>query len=493
MIEQTCRATGNNKLNLKIDEARPDKGQRMIINNTEDRITSKDGAHNYVFHILAISLTVIFMLALLAIFLLETKQWYLSDFAMRSSGTWHSWVILFGGLFITLLVGSSLSLGLYRAIQAEKLSKQMSSKNLELRNEINERSKAQQELARQRQEYRIIFDSVPGIIAYIGSDGQIKRINRSGAAALGSTPKELVGKSLHEILAPDIAEKILGLVRDASQTDVPIFGRIGQYQLPTGRTIWFHTDIIPYADSTGQVTGAIGVVQDITERKKYEESLAMGYETLKKSLNDVINMMARIVETRDPYTAGHQQRVTDLALAIARELELGNDTVDLLRMASTIHDIGKMYVPSEILSKPGKLGMVEFELLKAHSQSGYDIVKSVDFPVPVADIILQHHERLDGSGYPRCLKDKEILLEAKILAVADTVEAMASHRPYRAALGIDKALEQISSSAGILYDKAVVDACLRLFIEKGFAFDCSDGIPSRQSEDGSSAIASVSL
>ncbi len=180
--------------------------------------------------------------------------------------------------------------------------------------------------------------------------------------------------------------------------------------------------------------------------------------------------MVKIVEMRDPYTAGHQQKVADLAVAIAREMNLEETRIDNLRTAAVIHDIGKMYIPSDILSKPGKLSDIEFSLIKTHPQYGHDIVKSMDFPGTVAQAVLQHHERLDGSGYPNQLKSEDTLLEAKILAVADVIEAMASNRPYRPALGIDKALEEISRNKVKLYDPDVVDTCLELFNRGKFEF-----------------------
>ncbi|MEI6186510.1 MAG: HD domain-containing phosphohydrolase, partial [Dehalococcoidia bacterium] len=207
------------------------------------------------------------------------------------------------------------------------------------------------------------------------------------------------------------------------------------------------------------------------ERKLAEEKLEKSYESLKKTLDDAINTMAKIVEIRDPYTSGHQQKVADLATAIAREMKLDDARIDHIRMAAVIHDIGKMYVPSDILSKPGRLSEIEFSLIKTHSQSGYDIVKSMDFPCAMAQAVLQHHERLDGSGYPNGLKGEDTLLEAKILTVADVVEAMASNRPYRPALGIDKALEEISKNKGRLYEADVVDTCVKLFKEKGYKFE----------------------
>jgi PAS domain S-box-containing protein/putative nucleotidyltransferase with HDIG domain len=211
--------------------------------------------------------------------------------------------------------------------------------------------------------------------------------------------------------------------------------------------------------------------EEITERKRAEEELQDSLEKLRKALGGTIQAIALTVERRDPYTAGHQRQVADLARAIATEMGLSKEQVDGIRMAGVIHDIGKTSVPSEILSKPGQLGDIEFSLIKTHPQVGYDILKTIDFPWPVAEIVLQHHERVDGSGYPQGLPGGEIMLEARILAVADVVAAMASHRPYRPPHGLDKALEEISQNKGVLYDPEVVDTCLKLFTEKGFKFE----------------------
>jgi putative nucleotidyltransferase with HDIG domain len=177
--------------------------------------------------------------------------------------------------------------------------------------------------------------------------------------------------------------------------------------------------------------------------------------------------MVSAVEARDPYTSGHQLRSADLARAIATEMGFSQDTIEAIRMAGSIHDIGKLSIPAEILSKPTKLTNIEFSLIKEHSRKGYELLKDVESPWSLAEIIYQHHERMDGSGYPRSLKGDDILMEARILAVSDVVEAMASHRPYRPALGIEAALEEIEKNRGTLYDTGAVDACLRLFREKG--------------------------
>jgi PAS domain S-box-containing protein/putative nucleotidyltransferase with HDIG domain len=207
------------------------------------------------------------------------------------------------------------------------------------------------------------------------------------------------------------------------------------------------------------------------ERKKIDEEVKLNFQRLKKTSTSIIFTMAKILELRDPYTAGHQQRVARLACAIAREMGLSEDQVDGIFMAALIHDIGKIYVPAEILNRPARLNDTEMDLVKTHPSIGYDIVKEIDFSQPVDRMIVQHHERIDGSGYPNGIGDSKIILEARILAVADVVEAMASHRPYRPALSIDEALGEIDRYRDRLYDTRVVDACLKIFRNNNFKFD----------------------
>jgi len=193
---------------------------------------------------------------------------------------------------------------------------------------------------------------------------------------------------------------------------------------------------------------------------------------LQRALEGTVHTLVAAIELKDPYTAGHQRRVTQLACAIAREMGLAEEQIEGIRMAGLVHDIGKMTIPAEILSNPGRLNDLQYGLIRAHPQVGHDILRqAIEFPWPLAGIVLQHHERMDGSGYPAGLSGEEIMLEARVLAVADVVEAMASHRPYRPARGVDMALEEISKNRGILYDPEVVDACLQLFTEKGFEFE----------------------
>src|SRR3990172_658170 len=201
------------------------------------------------------------------------------------------------------------------------------------------------------------------------------------------------------------------------------------------------------------------IYRDITKRKQAEEERQKALDRLRKTLGATVHALAVAAEIRDPYTAGHQQRVADLARAIANEMGLSPEQTDGLRMAGTIHDIGKMSVPAEILSMPRKLTDLEFSLIKTHSHSGYEILKDIEFPWPIARMVLEHHERVDGSGYPNKLTGDKLLLESRVIMVADAVEAMASHRPYRPGLGIDAALDEIAKNRGILYDAEIVDVC----------------------------------
>jgi putative nucleotidyltransferase with HDIG domain len=210
--------------------------------------------------------------------------------------------------------------------------------------------------------------------------------------------------------------------------------------------------------------------QDIARRESAEAEVQSTLDKLRSAMGGVVQAMALTVERRDPYTAGHQRRVSDLARGVAAEMALSAHQIDGIRMAGLIHDLGKICVPVEILSKPGQLSEIEHTLIKDHPQVGYEILKEIEFPWPVAQIVLQHHERIDGSGYPAGLCGEDILVEAKTLAVADVVEAMASHRPYRPTLGRGMALEEISQNRGVLYDPDVVDACMKLFQEKDFQF-----------------------
>lgn len=236
------------------------------------------------------------------------------------------------------------------------------------------------------------------------------------------------------------------------------------FETLTSIKFWDSNDITLLLTIGEMVVGALA-------RKRADEEKHVSADRLKKTLLQAIQAVAQIIETRDPYTAGHQRRVALLATAIAEELKLADDQVEGIRLAALIHDIGKIYAPAELLSRPGTLSDSEFNLIKEHPNVGFNIIKEVKFPWEIKEMILCHHERLDGSGYPKGLKGNEICVGCRILAVADVVEAMMSHRPYRPALGLDAALQEIEQNKGKLYDPKVVDVCVRLFREKNFKFD----------------------
>jgi len=227
----------------------------------------------------------------------------------------------------------------------------------------------------------------------------------------------------------------------------------------------------PIYDERDDTLSCVLVLKDISPQRKVEEILKQNSEKLRKAMECTIQAISLIVETRDHYTATHQRRVSHLACAIAEKMGFVEERLNGILVAGGFHDIGKIYSPKEILNKPGKLTDSEYAVIMNHSQVGYEILKTVEFPWPIAQRVLQHHERMDGSGYPNGLSGEDILLEARLLAVADVVEAMSADRPYRRALGIDVALEEIEKERGETFDPEVVDACLRLFREDGYKLD----------------------
>jgi HD-GYP domain-containing protein (c-di-GMP phosphodiesterase class II) len=212
----------------------------------------------------------------------------------------------------------------------------------------------------------------------------------------------------------------------------------------------------------------IGMFQDITATRRAEDKARDYAKRLEETLLGTLDIVSRMIELRDPYTAGHEHRVGELSAAIAAEMGLDAGVQQGLRIAGAVHDVGKIMVPSEILTKPGRISPLEYQLVQEHAQKGFEILRPVDFPWPVAEVARQHHERFDGSGYPRGLKGEAILMEARIVAVADVIESMAAHRPYRAGLGLERALTEIEKNSGRLYDPAVAASALRLFRERGY-------------------------
>jgi len=314
--------------------------------------------------------------------------------------------------------------------------------------------------------FKKLFYNSPNAI-FVIQDGKFKLVNPQFVKESGFSEEELLNRDSLKSVHPEDKEMVREIIVKNLKG-----GLSSPFEFrgirKDGEVIWA-LQVVTSITYQGK-RAILGNFKEITDIKQVEKELQQSYERLQKTMEGTINTIAKIVEIRDPYTAGHQLNVSKLTTAIAQEMKLPPDKIEGIRIASLVHDIGKISIPAEILSKPTKLSEIEYNLIKDHPQIGYDILKSIEFPWPVAQIVLQHHERLNGLGYPQGLKGEEILLEAKIICVADVVEAMSSHRPYRPALGIDKALEEISQNRGILYDPEVVNACLKLFKEKGFKF-----------------------
>jgi PAS domain S-box-containing protein len=313
----------------------------------------------------------------------------------------------------------------------------------------------------QLREQALIFENIHDGIIMTDLDGNIMSWNPAAERMFGYYQGEVFQKTIG-MLTTNVMQ---GTLQDDRWTGEIVFTR------KDGSEGICETTVIPLRDTGDNIIAMFGVCRDITERKQSEGRLQQSYERLQETLIATVNILASTIEMRDPYTAGHQRRVTTLACAIAEEMGLTDDQFDGLRMAGLIHDLGKINVPSEILSKPGQINEIEINIIRYHPQICHDILKTIELPWPVAKIVLHHHERIDGSGYPQGLKGDEIMLESRILAVADVVEAMASHRPYRPARGIKLALEEITKNRGILYDPTVVDICVSLFNEEDFSFE----------------------
>jgi PAS domain S-box-containing protein/putative nucleotidyltransferase with HDIG domain len=338
--------------------------------------------------------------------------------------------------------------------------------------DITERKEAEEALRKSEQQLRFITDHVTDVVWSMDLAGDFTFITPSAERMIGYTAEEMLSLNLKHIITPesykltiDSLGKSLNMVKRE-----PVILEMEQI-CKDGSRKWCEVTAVLSVDQDNHPNGIIGVTRDVTTRKQAEEALQRSYHKLRETLITTVNALASTVEMRDPYTAGHQRRVTILACAIAEQMGLTEERFDGLRLAGLIHDIGKITVPIEILNKPGRISETEFNIIKTHPQAGYNLLKEIEFPWPVAQIVLQHHERLDGSGYPQGLKNGGIMQEAKILAVADVVEAMASHRPYRPSLGIDAALGELTKNRGILYDPEVVDVCQRLFVEQGFKLE----------------------
>ncbi len=334
--------------------------------------------------------------------------------------------------------------------------------------DITERKKAEEALRKSEEKYRGILENMDDAYYEVDLNGDLVFFNEALISKTGYSRGELMGMNYRQYVSPETRKAVSKVFSEIYKTGQPV--RLFDYEVITndGHIRNYESWDNLLFDNNGQAVGFRGMARDITSRKEVEKQLQKTLHSLRNAIGTTIQVMVSAVEIRDPYTAGHQMRSSKIARAIAQEMGLSQEKIDGIRMAGSIHDIGKLSIPAEILSKPTKLSITEFSLIKEHSLKGYEMLKDVESPWPLAEIVYQHHERMDGSGYPRNLKGDEILMEARILAVSDVVESMASHRPYRPALGIDKALEEVEKNRGIFYDVAVADACLRLFREKGY-------------------------
>lgn len=324
----------------------------------------------------------------------------------------------------------------------------------------------EQNLKNQEQFLKLILNHNPNPIYVKDERGNFILVNDSHANLYNLSPEEIIGKNESTLLnGLGFNETELQTINSEDKhilhRNFPIINSTQRLTHKNKEEKFFQLTKMPIT-LPNQQRGILGVAVDITRRKMAEDKLKKSIKKLQSLLRETVNGLVTAMEMRDPYTAGHQRRVAILATEIAKEMKLDEFMIDGIQLSALIHDIGKMSVPAEILSKPGKLTSSEIKLIRYHPEFGYEILKSIDFPWPVAKIVLQHHERIDGSGYPNGLVDKEILLEAKIIAVSDLVEAMASYRPFRPAIGLNEALNELKKNTGILYDPDVVNACIKV-------------------------------
>lgn len=316
--------------------------------------------------------------------------------------------------------------------------------------------------------FRDLVEASSECICNLDLDGRFLYMSPAGLRAHGLRGQgDIANTHCADLAEPEHRELLLDTLKRARTGEIQKF----EYRSATVTGIrWFESVLNPRRDKAGNVISFIRLSRDITDRKTAEEKVRVSWDKLRSTLLGTVEALSSTAGLRDPYTADHQKRVAKLATAIAHEMGLDDEQQEGVRVAATLHDIGKIYVPAEILSKPGILNEFEFKIIQAHSRAAYDVLKGIDFPWPVADAVGQHHERLNGSGYPNGLTGEEIILEARIICVADVVEAMSSRRPYRAGLGLDKALHEIAGNSGVLYDQDVSSACLDLFKNQRFDF-----------------------
>ncbi|TKB24160.1 PAS domain S-box protein [Desulfopila sp. IMCC35006] len=340
---------------------------------------------------------------------------------------------------------------------------------------FKERETLMKSLEQSKERYRNLIETTSDWIWESDSSGRYTYSSPRVRDLLGYLPEEILNKTLLDIVSPQQARTFISTFNDLILAQKAINGLENICLGKSGQIVVLENNAVPIFDDQGAFLGYRGIARDITERKVAMEELKKSRDELHASLEETVSSLSSTAEKRDPYTAGHQLRVDLLACAIGKELGLSAHQLEGLHIAALLHDIGKITLPSDYLAKPSRLSKEEKAIVRCHSEVGYEILKNIHFPWPVAEIVYQHHEHLDGSGYPRGLTAKEMLLEAKIIVVADVVEAMSSHRPYRASLGIDNALDAIRSGRGTLYHAESVDACVRL-IKEGKVDICSKDV-----------------
>ena len=332
--------------------------------------------------------------------------------------------------------------------------------------DITEQKLREQALAARLQFTHLVFDAAPvGVIVY-DEHGDCVAANPAAVAITGVDAQELIRENFRRVGAWN-KSRLLALAEQCLSTNETVEDEVYVADRRARKPFWLACRLVPFAND--HKPHLMALFTDITNEKTVEDENASHIRKLQSSLMQIVSVIRALSETQDPYTAGHERRVGEIAFAIGAELGLDPRQCEGLRIAGYLHDIGKMGAPPSILARPRRLTAAEFAVVKEHAAAGYEILKNADFPWPVATIALQHHERMDGSGYPQGLKGDEIAFEARVVAVADVIESMASHRPYRPALGIEAALEEIENGSGTLYDATVVDACLRLFRCKGYS------------------------
>ncbi|SDP67515.1 cache domain-containing protein [Desulforhopalus singaporensis] len=335
----------------------------------------------------------------------------------------------------------------------------------------DERTALIEALAISEEQYRSMVEYSSDWIWEMTPEGVYTYASPKAVELLGRKPEEVVGTDFFDYMVTGELDHGGKRLREIMKKGAPFTGIEIVCRHQDGRSIVIEKNGVPFFNDRHELIGYRGVARDISERKQAEDALRRSHTRLHDNLEETVKSLAMTAEKRDPYTAGHQVRVERLALAIALELGMKDNQLEGLHFAALLHDIGKISLPSEYLAKPTGLTSEERSIIKSHPESGYEILKNINFPWPVAEIVLQHHELLDGSGYPRGLQDQEIMIEAKIITIADVVEAMSSHRPYRPALGLPAALAEIRSGRGIKYHKEGVDACLYLMEQQEFDLD----------------------